>query len=78
MNIDDTRQFLTNNGIEYEIIPYQEDEFENKGYNKLSRDVFERVSMSLQAMPGQLAVKATEEIAKGSKEQLTKMLIGLY
>lgn len=72
MIIDDTRALLSSNGIEYEIITYEADELERRGYIKLPHDVFERVSMSLQSMPGQLAVQATEEIAKGSTEQLTK------
>ena len=61
-----------NNEISYEIVPCEEKALEKTGYKKLPNNAFERISMSLQNVPGQVAMKVTEKAANRAAEDLAK------
>lgn len=61
-----------NDELSYEIIPYNKKEIKSAGYEKLPQETFERVSLALQSVPGQVAVKATEVAANKAAEGMAK------
>ena len=60
------------NGIKYEITAFKKRGLKKQGYEKLPAAAFERFSMALQNVPGQVAMKMTEHAANKAAEKLAE------